>query len=285
MSRRALAPEADDALKRALESLLAPIAQLAVGHGLPFAAVEELFKRAYVDAARAIQTGAPGQRDVSRVSIATGLNRREVTRLTEARPNAATQRRSPATTVFTRWRGDRSLHNKRGQPLPLPRQGPAPSFEALAQAVTRDVHPRSLLDELVRLGLVELSADGETVRLLRNAFVPLGDATRMFGFLGSNVGDHLLASVANVLADSPPHFEQALFADELSAESVRAVADLVKAQWQTLMQDMVPAVNALIDADRAAAATGRAADQRLRIGLYSYHEPMAAEPADQSEES
>ena len=285
MSKRALAPEADEALRHALESLLAPIAQLAVAHGLPFPAAEELFKRAYVDAARAMQGATPGQRDVSRVSIATGLNRREVTRLTEARPNAATQRRSPATMVFTRWRGDRSLHNKRGQPLPLPRQGPAPSFEALAQAVTRDVHPRSLLDELVRLSLVELSADGETVRLLRNAFVPRGDATRMFGFLGSNVGDHLSASVANVLADEPPHFEQALFADELSAESMRAVRGLVAAQWQALMQALVPAVNALIDADReAASAQGRVTDHRLRIGLYSFHEAMPALPADESEE-
>jgi hypothetical protein len=285
VNRRALTPEAAEALQRALESLLAPIAQLAVAHGLPFPAAEELFKRAYVDAARSAQASAPGQRDVSRVSIATGLNRREVTRLTEARPNAATQRRSPATLVFTRWRGDRSLHNKRGQPLPLPRQGPAPSFEALAQSVTRDVHPRSLLEELCRLGLAELSADGETVRLVRNAFVPRGDTARMFGFLGSNAGDHLAASVANVLADTSPHFEQALFADELSAESLEAVRGLVTAQWQALMQALVPAVNALIDADRLAAEkSGRAADQRLRIGLYSYHEAMHAPPAPESEE-
>jgi Family of unknown function (DUF6502) len=286
MTKRALTPEADEALQRALEALLTPLAQLAVAHGLAFPAAEELFKRAYVDAARSTQGGAAAQRDISRVSMATGLNRREVTRLTEARPRAATLRRSPATAVFTRWHGDRSLHNKRGQPLPLPRQGAAPSFETLAQSVTRDVHPRSLLDELVRLGLVELSADGETVHLVRNAFVPHGDASRMFGFLGSNVGDHLSAAVGNVLAETPPHFEQALFADELSAESLVAVRSLIAAQWQALMQAIVPAVNALIDADRQAAETsGRSADQRLRIGLYSYHEGMPAAPSGESEES
>jgi Family of unknown function (DUF6502) len=286
VNNRALTPEADEALKHALEALLAPLAQLAVAHGLPFPAAEELFKRAYVDAARAMQTGGTGQRDISRVSMATGLNRREVTRLTEERPTAATQRRSPATEVFTRWRGDRSLHNKRGQPLPLPRQGEAPSFESLAHSVTRDVHPRSLLDELVRLGLVELSADGETVRLVSNAFVPRGDAIRMFSFLGSNVGDHLSASVANVLADAPPHFEQALFADELSAESLLAVRSLITTQWQALMQAVVPAVNALLDTDREAVQTsGRRADQRLRVGLYSYHEAMPASPSNESEES
>ncbi len=285
MNRRALTAEADEALKAALEALLGPLAAMAVAHGMPYQATEELLKRAFVDAARAMQDGNAGGRDISRVSMATGLSRREVTRLTEDRPRAATQRRSPATQVFTRWRGDRALHNKRGQPIPLPRQGPAPSFEALAQSVTRDVHPRALLDELVRMGLAEVSADGETVRLVRNAFVPQGDATRMFGFLGSNVGDHLSAAVANVLSDSPPHFEQALFADELSAESLRAVSALVATQWHTLMQSLVPAVNALIDADRDAAHNeGRAIDRRLRIGLYSYHEAMPASPGSESEE-
>ena len=285
VTRRALTPEADEALKAALGALLGPLTALAVAHGLPYQATEELLKQAYVEAARAMQAGAAGPRDISRVSMATGLSRREVTRLTEARPRAATQRRSPATQVFTRWRGDRSLHNKRGQPIPLPRQGPAPSFEALAQSVTRDVHPRSLLDELVRMGLAELSADGETVRLVKNAFVPQGDASRMFGFLGSNVGDHLSAAVENVLASTPPHFEQALFADELSAESMQAVSALVATQWQALMQALVPAVNALIDADREAAHTaGRRTDKRLRIGLYSYHEAMPASPGSESEE-
>jgi hypothetical protein len=285
VSKRALTPDADAALRQSLEALFTPLAQLAVAHGLPFAAAEELFKRAYVDAARAMHGGTAGQRDISRVSIATGMNRREVTRLTATQPRAASLRRSPATELFTRWRGDPALHNKRGQPLALPRQGPAPSFEALAQSVTRDVHPRSMLDELLRLGLAETSTDGETVRLVRDAFVPHGDAVRLFGFLGNNVGDHLSAAVSNVLADQPPHFEQALFADELSAESLQAVRDLITAQWQALMQALVPAINALIDADRAAAeASGRTTDQRLRVGLYSYHEAMPASPPPESEE-
>ena len=256
-----------------------------MAHGLSFATVEELLKRAYVNAAREMQSGsAAGQRDISRVSTTTGINRREVTRLTQERPPATAIRPSPATQLFTRWRGDRSLHDKRGQPRPLPRLGPAPSFEALAQSVTRDVHPRSLLEELCRLGLAEVDASGDTVRLLRDAFVPQDDAARMFGFVGSNVGDHLSAAVANVLVDSRTHFEQALFADGLSSESMQVVRALISAQWQSLMQAVVPAVNALIEADgQVAGGAGRIADQRLRVGLYSYHEAMPASPAGSEE--
>jgi hypothetical protein len=271
----ALAAPGGPALTGALASLLEPIAALAVARGLPFASVEDLLKAAFVEAAREAQPPEAGQRIVSRVATATGLTRREVTRLLVAEGGLPPPRPSPATQVFTRWRADPALKNRRGQPISLPRQGAAPSFEALARSVTQDVHPRSLLDELCRLGLV--SVEGDTVKLLRDSVVAAGDTDRAYGFLGGNVGDHLRAAVANVLAETPPHVEQAVFADELSAESMAAFRDIAKAQWQTLLAATVPALQSLIDADAAAA---RVRDRRVRIGLYTWNDVMVeAAPA------
>jgi hypothetical protein len=268
------------ALSGAIASLLAPLAELAVARGLPFAAVEEMFKAAFVEAARRAQPESAGPRIVSRVATATGLTRREVTRLFAAPAEVAVAgapppaRPSPATQVFTRWRADPALCDRRGQPRPLPRQGPAPSFEALARSVTQDVHPRSLLDELCRLGLAEVA--GDQVRLLRERVVASRDSARAFGFLGSNVGDHLRAGVANVLAETPRHVEQAVFADELSDESIAAFDQIARVQWQALLAATVPKLQALIDAD---AAAGRKRNRRVRIGLYTYHAAMSEGPA------
>ena len=168
-------------LSGAIAALLQPIAELAVARGLPFAAVEELFKAAFVEAARRAQPESAGGRIVSRVATATGLTRREVTRLVEADDSAGGPppvRPSPATQVFTRWRADPALRDRRGRPRALPRQGPAPSFEALARSVTQDVHPRSLLDELCRLGLAEVVDD--EVRLLRESVVAGRDSERAY---------------------------------------------------------------------------------------------------------
>jgi len=268
------------ALSGAFAALLEPLAELAVARGLPFAAVEEMFKAAFVDAARRAQPESAGPRIVSRIATATGLTRREVTRLVAAPEEGAGSgapappRPSPATQVFTRWRADPALCDRRGRPRPLPRQGPAPSFESLARSVTQDVHPRSLLDELCRLGLAEVV--GDEVRLLRERVVAGRDSARAFAFLGSNVGDHLRASVANVLAETPAHVEQAVFADELSAESIAAFDAIARAQWQALLEATVPKLQALIDAD---AAAGRTRDRRVRIGLYTYHAAMSEQPA------
>jgi Family of unknown function (DUF6502) len=263
-------PTADAALREALTRTLMPLARLAVARGLPFAAVAELLKRAFVEVASSTPTeGAPST--VSRIATATGLTRREVTRLTQAMPAPSIERPSLATQVFTRWRGERRLRDRRGRSKPLPRLGAAPSFEALAQSVTRDVHPRTLLDELIRLGLARLDEATDHVHLLQEAFVPRGDEARMLDYLGANAGDHLAAGVANVLGDERKHFEQAVFADELSAASIDAAKKLVNAQWRALMAAIVPELEALVEADRQAL---HRADRRLRIGLFSYDEQM-----------
>ena len=262
------------ALTEAMRQLMEPLAALALARGVPFAALEDQLKTAFVDAARAAHTNLPAHRLVSRISTATGINRREVTRLTQPRSVAPAVHRSPATRIFTKWLADPALRNRKGEPKAIPRQGPAPSFEALAQSVTRDVHPRSLLDELCRLGLARVDAD--MVHVVSDSFVPRSDSARMLGFLGSNVGDHLRAAVGNLLSDSPAHLEQAVFADELSQVSLEAFAQLMRKQWKALLEATVPALQGMIDIDRAA---GRRADQRVRVGLYTYHEAMAAPPA------
>ena len=261
------------ALLQAVRELMTPLATLAIAQGLPFSTIDELLKTAFIDAARAAHAALPGHRIVSRISTATGINRREVSRLTQARGAALAPRGSPATRVFTRWAADPALKRRGGATRALPRVGPAPSFETLAQSVTRDVHPRSLLDELCRLGLARV--DGDTVHLLRDSFVPGDDSERMLSFLGSNVGDHLRAAVANVLAGEPPHLEQAIFADELSPASLETFRQLMRAQWKALLAAAVPMLQQLIDADREA---NRVRDQRVRVGLYSYHETMASPP-------
>lgn len=278
MPRPPTAPSVDDAsgsgaLLESLRTLLAPMARLAVAHGLPFSAAEEALKQAFVEASRQAlrQAGLPEHRLVSRISTSTGINRREVTRLTgaEAVEARAAPSGSLATQVFTRWVTDRRLRTRQGGPKPLPRLGPAPSFDVLARSVTQDVHPRSVLDELCRLGLAEIDPDTDMVRLLRHAFVPGADKQHMLAFLADNTGDHLQGAVHNVVAGGVgrQHFDQAVFADELSRESLDEVRAFVSRQWKQLLDEAVPLLEALIAADQRA---GRPQDHRVRIGLYSF---------------
>jgi hypothetical protein len=261
----------DRALRDALLALLRPLAQLAVARGVVWAVLEDLVKDALVEAARQAHEDLPVSRSVSRISTTLGINRREVTRLLRAEGAPAVRRPTPVIELFTRWRSDASLRQDSGEPRSLPRVGPAPSFESLARGVTLNVHPRSLLDELCRLGLARHDPDRDEVVLTSQSFVPRNDRAAMYDFLGANVGDHLSAAVANVLGDGRRHFEQAVFADELSQQSVEALRPHVADHWQLLMRALVPVLETLIEDDKSA---GRQADQRVRVGLYTYGAPV-----------
>jgi hypothetical protein len=270
-------PPEQQALQAALARLLAPVAQLAVSRGLPFAAVEEMLKLAFVQAADAAHPDLLAHRKVSRITTATGINRREVTRLTQQAPRTAVHSRSLANEVYAHWLSDPAYRDPQGQPLVLPRQGPAPSFETLAQAITRDVHPRSLLDELVRLTFAHTDVSADTVTAAASA-VPQGDRARMLDLLGGNVGDHLQAAVDNVVDGSPKHFEQALFADGLSDETLAWLREVVRAQWQAVRLAVVPELETRLQADALAADVPT---RRWRLGLYSYDQPaLGPAPAD-----
>ncbi|MFT3858846.1 MAG: DUF6502 family protein [Aquabacterium sp.] len=271
-----------DALLQTVKTLLAPLARLAVSHGLPYANVEEAVREAFIDAARAslLEQGLAPHRMVSRISTITGINRREVTRLTRSEADILARRYTPstATEVFTKWVTDVAYKAADGHACPLKRLGPAPSFESLARAITQDVHPRSVLDELVRLGLARIDEDTDMVHLLTETFVPGGDRAHMLGFLAANVGDHLSAAVDNVTAKKGPRFfEQAVFSDELAEASMPVLHALVSRHWKALMDEAVPLMEQRIEADKA---DGALQNKRIRIGLYSYHEdvPPNAQP-------
>lgn len=271
----AAGPE-ESALQHAVLALLQPLARLAVARALPYHAVEEALRGAFVEAALAAHPDIAPTRAVSRVSAATGLNRREVTRLLHTREARGRARPAhpPAAEVVTRWLADASWRDAAGQPRALPRSGPAPSFEALAQSVTRDVHPRSLLAELLRLGMARVD-EADQVHLAQEAFVPREDRARLLGFLGENVGDHLEAAVDNLLGQDPAHVEQAIYQDALSVEALEAFRPLVREHWRRLLAEAIPRLEALEAEDRA---LGRPMAHRLRLGLFSFSTGLAPAP-------
>ena len=287
MSPELPTPPPDNALNGALREVLGPLARLALARGVSHATLDELLKQTLVQAGDQLYAELPAHRRVSRITTATGIHRREVSRLINllrgehpASAGAAPVERSHASELFTRWRTDPAYADRRGSPAELPRQGPLPSFETLAQGITRDVHPRSLLDELLRLGLAAHDSSRDSVRLVREAFVPQGDEGRMLRVLGRNVGSHLNGAVDNLLQDGGRrHFEQALFASGLSEASMLEFRRRVSDLWQDLLANMVPALEAMVarDALPAAPATPSARpgpQHQLRLGLYTFEQAL-----------
>ena len=261
----------DAELLAAVELILRPLARLFLEQGLVFGTAEEMLKAAYVRVADAEYRLRDEPPTDSRVSVLTGVHRKDVRRLRDpaVETSPAPVELPFASEVVTRWISDDRYLDARGAPRVLPRAAPAgdPSFDELVAGISTDVRPRVLLDELVRLGVAARTKDGN-VELLVSAFVPQKDRTQRLFWFGRNIHDHLAACVHNLVERSPPMMEQSVFSFELSEASVEHVAELTRNEWKNVVGRLIRALGECEARDRLSGETSR----RMNIGMYFYHE-------------
>jgi hypothetical protein len=260
------------ALLRAVQRLLRPLARLMMANGVNFIAFCNLAKGVFVDvAARDFHHGEDLATD-SRVSLLSGVHRREVKRLREEMQREAPP---PAVVSFgaqvvSRWCAEPALLDHMRRPLPLPRQasqGGDASFERLVEGVSKDIRPRAVLDEWLRLGVVTLDADDQ-VHLVEHAFVPTRGMEEKSFYLGKNIGDHLAAVSHNLLDGSPPFLDRSVYCDHLTPGSAEKLRVLSRELAINAMQEINRRALELQEADQ-----GRAdASQRMTFGVFHYAE-------------
>ncbi|WP_157982199.1 DUF6502 family protein [Oceanicella sp. SM1341] len=264
-----------DTLRLAVLRVLRPLVRLLIGGGVPYPRAAEWLRALYIEVAEAAFR-LPGKRMTdSRISLLTGVQRREVKAVRgQPAPEAPPESAGPLPRVLARWQGH-APYNTRPR---LPRSAPAgvPSFEGLVAEVSQDIHPRTVLDELLRLGLVEPGPGDGELQLRSAAFVPGADGAALLGYLGANLGDHAEAAAANIAAAPGPgrFFERAVHYNRLSPASVAELDALAR----RLQSEALEALNAraleLQEADEQAADT---ATLRFRCGAFVYHQDSRPE--------
>jgi hypothetical protein len=240
---------------RILDALLAPIARLLVARGVLIAEVTERMKLHYVRAARA-QAG-PKPTD-SRISVMTGLQRREVARLLAVdldAPELAPRPVNHLSRLVALWLTDPQFDGR-----PLPRSGGTISFEGLAQSIRRDVHPRTMLEQLILAGTVKLDAQ-DRVHLRQQSYQPLAGSDDQLAYFADNAGDFLTAATQNILSDPAPFFERAVHYNGLTLDAVAELDGIYRVGQMELL------VKLSIEAARLSSTPG---PKRFRAGGYFF---------------
>ncbi|GAC1604145.1 MAG: DUF6502 family protein [Ramlibacter sp.] len=259
---------AADILLEQSDALLLPWVRELVRHGVTYPQLALRLKQVFFEAARA-ELERTGQRQTdSAVSVLSGLHRKDVRALGSAAPGAVTPSIPLSSQIVTRWISDPQYRDKRNKPRDLPRHGATGSFEALVNSVSRDVHPRTALEELVRLGVATLQ--GELVCMNGDAFVPRHGFAELAELLAHNVADHIAAGAHNLeAADAARFLEQSVFAQSLSAESAAELGDVARELWGQAFERMVAEATARVARDKA----GTGPRHRMRFGAFFYSDP------------
>jgi len=272
---------ASPALRAALRRLLRPLVRLLLGHRVGHPELSGLLRELYVEVADREFTIPGRSQTTTRVSLLTGVHRKEVRRLREepAVADEAPGRAPLGAQVVARWTSEAPWADSKGRPRPLPRLGDAPSFEALVSGLSTDLRPRTVLDEWLRTGVVEID-DADLVHLRTEAFVPREDFDEQVFFFGRNLRDHLAAGAANLEGSEPPLPERAVYYGGLSEAS----AEKLREQAAELGMDALRTVNRRARALQRRDETRKEPKQRMSFGFYFFREPQSSEDGGGTED-
>lgn len=247
----------------ALSRILTPLVRSMIARGMTFPDLSDLLKPIFVRSAET-DFGLEGKRMTdSRISLLTGLQRRDV-RAHRDQTAKSHEGAGPLPRIIARWQSDETWSDG-DTPRVLARAGEGLSFEALVHSISRDMHPRTLLDELERQGAVAIDAD--QITLLTDGYLPTGDDAKL-DYFAANLGDHAEAAVTNLTAEEAPFFERAVHYNRLSDDSLTALEAMARSKQHAMMKELNAEANRLQRND----TRNKHAQGRFRFGAFIYVE-------------
>jgi hypothetical protein len=268
-----------EAMEKAIASatlkLLRPLVRILLRNGIPFRTFTELAKRVYVSVAAedfAIEGRKPS---VSRVSVITGLSRKEISRVKDGaaeEDRVSSQRYNRAARVISGWVTDVRFQDDSGDPAQLVVDEGAGSFAELVRLYSGDVPPRAILDELVRVGSVTRTGSGK-VRLLARAYIPQTGENEKIGILGTDVAE-LVATIDHnlVMGKEDPRFQRKVSYDNLPVEAMGELRQLSARHSQEFLEKL----NGIMAAHDRDVTPGMPGTGRVKagVGVYYFEEMM-----------
>lgn len=233
-------------LLRAYQVLLGPLVRILLRHGISYAEFSEIAKAVYVEVALKDFKVAGRRATRTRVAVMTGLTRKEVKRVID---EAVKDRYEPKSKfsrlgrVLVGWHTDTDFTGPYGLPLELQYETNNPGEPTFAELVKRhsgDMSPRSILDELIRVGAVR-ETDAGWYRVLRREYITDAQGRDTFERTGFIVRNFINTVDFNMTKSAPGkgRFERHVFpADGLREEDVPRFDAFLRERCQALLEEL-----------------------------------------------
>lgn len=190
-------------LPKAVIYILKPIIRILMRNDISHAEFSALAKQAYIDVAHKYFSIPNKKMTNSRVAVLTGINRKEVLRLSRIKEESGdTLEGTPnrAKRVVNGWLNDSDFLDKDNNPLILNINNAQNSFSELASRYSGDITIGAIIDELERIGVVK-RLNNEQIQLIEKAYIPQTGELEKIDILSTCVTDLLSSAVYNLDAD------------------------------------------------------------------------------------
>jgi hypothetical protein len=276
-----LRPFPQAALLAASRRLLRPLVQLMVRSGVTLPLLTDVLRRLFVEVAVTDILVQPKARTDSRISLLTGIHRKEIRRYRNMPPDRwiTPDVVTISSQIIARWLGSAPFVDEAGRPRPLPSTPGAGaadlSFVALVSSVTTDIRPLAVLENWLSLGIVRMEPINRVV-LNADAFIPRPGESEQLFYFGRNLHDHVAAAVANICAgQAAPFVDRTVHYDELTAGQAGELEAFAREAAVRVLLEVNRKALTLIDANRT---SDERSSHRVNFGVFVYGENDAPAP-------
>ncbi len=212
-----------DKVLKAIEYLLYPLVRLVIARSISYGSLTEVIKFVMVkEAERQLKSKSAEPLTDSRLSIVTGIHRKEIKRLRSTKSHdISSYEPSMASQVVAKWAGDKALRTKGGIKK-LPRKKLSEKdydFEDLVKSISTDIRPRVVLEELMDRGLVTVD-DKDTLQLHPEHLALKQDQEETLHYLSLNIHDHFSTAVNNLIKPDYKDLDRCVHYHGFNAEAI-----------------------------------------------------------------
>lgn len=226
----------------ACRRVLRPLASMLLRFGMTWKEFSELSKSVFVQTATE-EFGIQGRlTNVSRVSILTGIGRKEVKRqrdLIDASEPPVKRKTTDATKLLSGWHQDQEFVDTNSTPSLLQEHGPGPSFETLFSRYCGDIAMPTMIKELIKTGAMERLESGE-FRVLMRYYQPAMADSENLQFAVDRIHDVIQTMNNNVFASEShnPRFGGFAANDRIPIAAIPAFRDYLDKRGQEFLEEI-----------------------------------------------
>lgn len=169
-------PDTKLILRNIIRRILRPLVRILLHNQVSVSEFIDQVKDIYVEVADKDFAIPTKKNTVSRISVITGLSRKEVLRIQTEQENfqheEGQNKLNKASAVIMGWLKDSDFTDSIGLAINLPFKGGEYSFETLVKRYGGDITARAVLDELIRIGSVVKIPDTGLLKLVSFGYVP-----------------------------------------------------------------------------------------------------------------
>lgn len=260
-------------LINAYRKLMQPLVRILIRNGVSYGEFVEILKATFVEVAERDFCLVDREASQSRVAILTGLTRKEVARqkaILESGELLISTNLNRVGRVLEGWHTDTRFTGPYGVPVELPFDGNnGINFCALVRGYSGDMAPRAMLDELLRVRVVERQPGG-LFRVLMRAYIPESLHPDALERLGRVVCNFMNTYEFNMEKPAPGagRFERVVVADHgLRKELMPAFDRLIRIKGQQLLEEL----DNWLSTQESTAGPRSLGNQRIKTGVGIYH--------------